>query len=77
MKLQKEKNIYTLDAPVSGGDVGAKEAKLAIMVGGEKEIYDRCLPLLEKLGNKHSITRTSWEWTTYKKCAIKLRLLPI
>ena len=49
-EVAKSKNIYTLDAPVSGGDVGAKEAKLAIMVGGEKEIYDRCLPLLEKLG---------------------------
>ena len=35
-EVAKEKNIYTLDAPVSGGDVGAKEAKLAIMVGGEK-----------------------------------------
>ena len=46
----KSKNVYTLDAPVSGGDVGAKEARLAIMVGGEKEIYDRCLPLFEKLG---------------------------
>lgn len=46
----KSKNVYTLDAPVSGGDVGAKEARLAIMVGGEKEIYDRCLPLFAKLG---------------------------
>ena len=49
-EVAKSKNIYTLDAPVSGGDVGAKEARLAIMVGGEKEIYDRSLPLFEKLG---------------------------
>ncbi|QIW17381.1 NAD(P)-dependent oxidoreductase [Bacillus thuringiensis] len=46
----KRKNVYTLDAPVSGGDVGAKEARLAIMVGGAKEIYEKCLPLFEKLG---------------------------
>ncbi|HDR8181723.1 TPA: NAD(P)-dependent oxidoreductase [Bacillus thuringiensis] len=46
----KSKNVYTLDAPVSGGDVGAKEARLAIMAGGEKEIYEKCLPLFEKLG---------------------------
>ncbi|QWU46640.1 NAD(P)-dependent oxidoreductase [Bacillus sp. NP247] len=49
-EFAKSKNIYTLDAPVSGGDVGAKEARLAIMVGGENEVYDKCLPLFEKLG---------------------------
>ncbi|PFJ17323.1 oxidoreductase [Bacillus cereus] len=49
-EVAKGKNIYTLDAPVSGGDIGAKEARLAIMVGGEKETYDRCLPLFKKLG---------------------------
>ncbi|MBW3495469.1 NAD(P)-dependent oxidoreductase [Bacillus sp. FDAARGOS_1420] len=49
-EVAKSKNIYTLDAPVSGGDIGAKEARLAIMVGGENRIYDICLPLFEKLG---------------------------
>ncbi|MCG7044711.1 NAD-binding protein, partial [Pseudomonas aeruginosa] len=49
-EIGKSKNIYTLDAPVSGGDVGAKEARLAIMVGGEKEIYEKCLPLFGNLG---------------------------
>lgn len=39
-----------LDAPVSGGDVGAQEAKLAIMVGGEAADFERARPLLEKLG---------------------------
>ncbi|KFM99492.1 NAD(P)-dependent oxidoreductase [Bacillus clarus] len=46
----KEKAVYTLDAPVSGGDVGAKEGRLAIMIGGEQEVYEICLPLFEKLG---------------------------
>jgi len=39
-----------LDAPVSGGQVGAEGAKLTIMVGGEKAAYDRILPLFQKMG---------------------------
>ncbi|WP_033829370.1 NAD(P)-dependent oxidoreductase [Bacillus andreraoultii] len=46
----KKKGIHILDAPVSGGDIGAKEARLAIMVGGEKEDYNSVLPLLEHMG---------------------------
>lgn len=45
------KGIYTLDAPVSGGDIGAKNATLSIMVGGDKEIFDECLPIFNTLGN--------------------------
>jgi 3-hydroxyisobutyrate dehydrogenase len=45
-----KKGVAALDAPVSGGDVGAREAKLAIMVGGEQAAFDRVLPLLQKLG---------------------------
>ena len=44
------KGIKSLDAPVSGGDVGAKSGKLSIMVGGEREAYDRVLPLFELMG---------------------------
>ncbi len=39
-----------LDAPVSGGDIGAREARLSIMVGGEAEAFARARPLLEKMG---------------------------
>ncbi|MFD2213141.1 NAD(P)-dependent oxidoreductase [Metabacillus endolithicus] len=46
----KQKNIYALDAPVSGGDIGAREARLAIMVGGDREAFDYCYPLFEKMG---------------------------
>ena len=42
--------ISALDAPVSGGDVGAREARLSIMVGGEKEAFDEVLPLFELMG---------------------------
>ena len=50
-EILKEKNINYLDAPVSGGTIGAEEASLAIMVGGEKKIFNDCLDLLKKLGN--------------------------
>lgn len=46
-----EKGIYALDAPVSGGDTGAKNATLSIMVGGDKNIFDQALSLFNVLGN--------------------------
>lgn len=45
-----EKGIYALDAPVSGGDIGAREARLSIMVGGEKQTFETVYPLFELLG---------------------------
>lgn len=51
-KIAAERGIGALDAPVSGGDVGAREAKLAIMVGGDEASYDRALPLFELMGAK-------------------------
>ena len=47
----KLKNINYLDAPVSGGTIGAEEASLAIMVGGEKNIFDDAIDILKKMGN--------------------------
>jgi len=47
-----EKGVHYLDAPVSGGDIGAQKGTLAIMVGGEKPIFQKCLGLLEILGSK-------------------------
>lgn len=49
-ELAKEKGIHALDAPVSGGDVGAKNAKLTIMVGGEKTAYETVLPIFKQMG---------------------------
>lgn len=46
----KSKNIDALDAPVSGGDIGAKEGTLSIMVGGEQEVFDKVLPLFRLMG---------------------------
>ena len=47
----KLKNINYLDAPVSGGTIGAEEASLAIMVGGEQNIFDDAFDILKKMGN--------------------------
>jgi 3-hydroxyisobutyrate dehydrogenase len=49
-----EKGIDTLDAPVSGGDIGAREATLAIMVGGKKAVFERVLPLFQLMGTNIS-----------------------
>ena len=49
-KAAAEKGIAALDAPVSGGDVGARDAKLAIMIGGDKAAFDRVKPLLDCMG---------------------------
>ncbi|HET8947936.1 MAG TPA: NAD(P)-dependent oxidoreductase [Candidatus Polarisedimenticolia bacterium] len=48
--LLRERRADYLDAPVSGGDVGAKNATLAIMVGGEAAALEKARPILEKLG---------------------------
>lgn len=45
-----EKDVEMLDAPVSGGDVGARDGRLSIMVGGSEESYQRALPVFEVLG---------------------------
>lgn len=55
-KALKEKGIDMLDAPVSGGTVGARAANLAIMVGGDEAVYRKVLPVLEILGAKDQIT---------------------
>jgi len=46
----KVKNLRILDAPVSGGEKGAIEATLTIMVGGAKAVFDECLPIFQVLG---------------------------
>lgn len=46
----KAKELYALDAPVSGGDVGARSGKLAIMIGGDENVYRELLPLFEVMG---------------------------
>ncbi|MDC0897774.1 NAD(P)-dependent oxidoreductase [Candidatus Pelagibacter sp.] len=47
----KSKNIKYLDAPVSGGTIGAEEASLAIMVGGEQDVFNEAFDVLKAMGN--------------------------
>lgn len=46
----KAKSIFSLDAPVSGGDLGAREGTLSIMVGGDEAVFNRVLPLFRLMG---------------------------
>ena len=48
----RQKGCHVLDAPVSGGKSGAATRNLAVMVGGEREIYDRIKPILDAFGDK-------------------------
>ena len=44
------RGVSALDAPVSGGDIGAREARLSIMVGGEEEVFNALMPIWKLLG---------------------------
>lgn len=46
----KKRGVKALDAPVSGGDIGAQKGTLAIMVGGDREDFDACMPVFEAMG---------------------------
>lgn len=46
----KKRGIHVLDAPVSGGDIGAREARLTVMVGGDRKAYEKILPILKIFG---------------------------
>lgn len=46
----KAKGVESVDAPVSGGDIGAREARLSIMVGGDAATVQQLMPMFEKMG---------------------------
>ncbi|MCU1258990.1 MAG: tartronate semialdehyde reductase [Bryobacterales bacterium] len=49
-KLLAERSVAMLDAPVSGGEAGARSGTLSIMVGGERAVFERILPVLNAMG---------------------------
>jgi 3-hydroxyisobutyrate dehydrogenase len=49
-RAAQAKGVYSVDAPVSGGDVGAREARLSIMIGGDKPVVDALAPCWEAMG---------------------------
>ena len=64
----REKGIGVLDAPVSGGDVGAVEGTLSIMVGGEQADYERAVPLFEAMGKTVTHVGEAGAGQTVKAC---------
>jgi len=46
----KAKGVHAVDAPVSGGDIGAKEARLSIMIGGEGPVVEALMPMFQAMG---------------------------
>ncbi len=63
-----KKDVKMLDAPVSGGDIGAKQATLSIMVGGPKKVYEECLPIFETLGKQITYMGGSGSGQATKLC---------
>ncbi len=63
-----EKGVSALDAPVSGGDVGAKAGTLAIMVGGPREAFDKALPAFEAMGKAITYVGKSGAGQVAKAC---------
>ena len=61
-----ERGIAMLDAPVSGGSWGAQQATLTIMVGGEAETFERCLPVFEAMGRSITLMGPSGMGQTTK-----------
>ncbi len=54
-QVAKNRGVFALDAPVSGGDVGAIAGTLSVMVGGEPEVFERARPLFEAVGSNVSL----------------------
>ena len=52
-EMGKERGIRVMDAPVSGGDSGARNATLSIMVGGDQKDFEDAMPLFSCMGKKH------------------------
>jgi len=57
-----------LDAPVTGGDKGAREGTLTIMVGGKREVFERCRPVFEGMGKEIVYMGTSGSGQAMKLC---------
>jgi 2-hydroxy-3-oxopropionate reductase len=63
-----QQEVDALDAPVSGGDVGAKAGTLAIMVGGPKTAFERVLPILQAIGKTITYVGESGAGQVAKAC---------
>jgi 2-hydroxy-3-oxopropionate reductase len=64
----REKGVSALDAPVSGGDVGAQEGTLAIMVGGPEDAFKQVMPIFEVMGKSMIYVGESGAGQVAKAC---------
>ncbi|RLI37229.1 2-hydroxy-3-oxopropionate reductase [Candidatus Bathyarchaeota archaeon] len=67
-KKLAEKGVKMLDAPVRGGDIGAKQGTLSIMVGGPKDVFEKCLPIFKVLGKRITYMGPNGMGQTTKLC---------
>jgi 2-hydroxy-3-oxopropionate reductase len=63
------KGCNMLDAPVSGGEIGAQEGTLSIMVGGDPNVFEHCLPVLNVLGKRVTLVGEAVGYGGYAKLA--------
>ncbi len=63
-----KKGVRCLDAPVSGGETGAENAGLSIMVGGDKALFDEVMPIFETMGKTVTLCGTNGAGQTVKAC---------
>jgi 2-hydroxy-3-oxopropionate reductase len=68
VEAMARKGVECLDAPISGGDVGAQEGTLSIMVGGEEDVFDSVKPILEVLGETVVLCGPNGAGQTVKAC---------
>ena len=66
-----KKGCKAIDAPVTGGDTGAREGTLTILAGGDQEDFDRCLPVFEAMGKAIRYTGGPGNGQ-HTKCATRL-----
>ena len=64
----KERGIGFLDAPVSGGDIGAQKGTLTIMVGGDQDVFERAKPVFEPMGKRITYMGPSGSGQVTKAC---------
>ena len=67
-KMAENKNILSLDAPVSGGTIGADNGSLTFMVGGKDDAYQKMLPLFEIMGKKSILCGSAGSGQATKMC---------
>lgn len=72
-EASRARGLAALDAPVSGGDRGAREARLSIMVGGEPAVFEACLPVFEKMG-RNIVLQGGWGTGQHTKMANQIAI---